>query len=227
MNYFFDLDATLLDHEASQRGGLEHLGSFAPGLRAQLHEDFLRVWSDVEAKHFRRFEKGELTIEQHRRERLKECFPDFCSPLSENELDSLYQVYLQGYAASWSLYPEALDVLSNITGPKALITNGDSKLQRAKVERLGLGDFFRGIFISGELGFAKPDPRIFIAACDELKLPPQDVHYVGDNFRNDIEGAASAGLKPVWINRDSVPRPNSDISYREIRSLSELTAATP
>jgi putative hydrolase of the HAD superfamily len=225
MALFFDLDATLLDHSASQLGGLNALGEFSSELRAHLHDGFLRTWQQSESRHFLRYEQGELTIEEHRRVRLRECFPDYCGNCDDAALDKLYELYLEGYRSAWVLYPDAHDILNQLPGPKALITNGDSKLQRAKIERLGLADSFERVYISGEVGIAKPDSRIFSKACEDLKLPPHEVSYVGDNFRNDIEGSAGAGLRPVWINRERAPKPQTSISFHEIYSLKELLSA--
>jgi putative hydrolase of the HAD superfamily len=222
MALFFDLDGTLLDHSIAQNGGLAALGNFSPDIRNQLRDNFLHTWQESEIRHFTRYERGEISIEEQRRARLKECFADFCASLDDTALDNLYQIYLEGYRSSWSLYPDARDILQKIPGPKALITNGDSKLQRAKIERLGLYDLFQGVYISGEVGVAKPDTRIFNKACSDLGLPAQHVSYIGDNFRNDIEGSAAAGLRPIWINRDKAPRPSTNISFREIHSLQEL-----
>jgi putative hydrolase of the HAD superfamily len=224
MQHFFDLDETLLDHATSQRGGIDALGNFSPKMRAHLHDQFLQTWQDAETRHFLRYQRNEISMAEQRRERLRECFPDVCGVLADDALDNLYAIYLDGYRASWSLYPESIEVLSQLPGPKALITNGDSKLQRAKVETLGLGSFFQGIYVSGELGFSKPDVRIFIKACEDLGLTPSETRYVGDNFLNDIEGSSAAGLRPVWINRAQAPRPETAISFVEIRSLTELLA---
>ncbi|WP_419817381.1 hypothetical protein [Glaciibacter flavus] len=45
-----------------------------------------------------------------------------------------------------------------------IVTNGDARQQREKLRRTGLHDVATGIAISGELGFKKPDARIFEAA---------------------------------------------------------------
>ena len=57
----------------------------------------------------------------------------------------------------------------------------------------------RNIFISEDIGFAKPDKSIFKAA--EKAFLSKDIHYVGDSFKNDIEGGYNAGWKTVWLNK--------------------------
>ena len=65
--------------------------------------------------------------------------------------------------AAWRLFPEALDVLRRLRERStrlALVTNGDLRHQRDKVERHGLGAFFDVILIEVELGVGKPDPVV-------------------------------------------------------------------
>ena len=42
----------------------------------------------------------------------------------------------------------------------ALLTNGDGRVQRSKIDRFSLGPLFDEILIEGELGYGKPDPRV-------------------------------------------------------------------
>ena len=54
---------------------------------------------------------------------------------------------------------------------------------------------------SGELGFTKPDPRIFLLACAEAGVDPADAVMVGDRLRTDALGAVDAGLAGgVWFD---------------------------
>src|SRR5436190_20855342 len=43
----------------------------------------------------------------------------------------------------------------------ALLTNGAGPAQRKKIVRFGLADFFDTILVEGEIGFGKPDPRVY------------------------------------------------------------------
>jgi putative hydrolase of the HAD superfamily len=57
------------------------------------------------------------------------------------------------------------------------------------------------VAISGTLGVAKPDPRIFKAALDEAGADPAATVHVGDQPVNDVAGALAAGITPVLIDR--------------------------
>jgi putative hydrolase of the HAD superfamily len=83
----------------------------------------------------------------------------------------------------------------------ALITNGPSTNQRARIEPLGLDRYFEAIAVSGELDIRKPDPAIFDHMLKELGVAPTAAIYVGDNLEADIGGAHAAGMAAVWINR--------------------------
>ena len=66
-------------------------------------------------------------------------------------------------------FPGAIDTVRwlRASGSRlALITNGGAAGQRRKIERFGLADLFDLILIEGEVGFGKPDPRVFERALE-------------------------------------------------------------
>jgi FMN phosphatase YigB (HAD superfamily) len=72
---------------------------------------------------------------------------------------------------------------------------------------------------SQEVGFAKPDPRLFRVALERARSSPIDTVHVGDSWDADYLGARGAGLHAVWLNRAGRPAPGP---CTEIRTLSEL-----
>ena len=100
------------------------------------------------------------------------------------------------------------------------LTNGGADL-----EAIGLAHHFSVSIAAHQLGRAKPDPTVFHAACDALDLPPQQVAYVGDDLRLDVEGAQNAGLLGIWLKRDDAPVPagcahiQPDASLRNLHEL--------
>ncbi len=91
--------------------------------------------------------------------------------------------------------PELLAALAELGSrvPIGIVTNGGSQTQRAKLAASGLGSVVRQVWISGEVGLAKPDPRLFELACNELGVAPGRTLFVGDH-ETDRAGAAAAGL---------------------------------
>jgi putative hydrolase of the HAD superfamily len=118
----------------------------------------------------------------------------------------------------------ALDVLG-ADHALALVTNGASCWQREKLAASGLADRFDVVVVSGELGSAKPDPAVYAHALSALGVEPADAVMVGDNLRNDVDGALAAGLGAVWLNRDGRPRPEDRPDLVEVPDLAALPAA--
>ncbi|MEC8989819.1 MAG: HAD-IA family hydrolase, partial [Candidatus Latescibacterota bacterium] len=91
-----------------------------------------------------------------------------------------------------------------------------------KLETLGLHDAFACILLSEEFGARKPDPSIFLEGCRQLQVEPARCLYVGDSYRNDVVGAAAAGMPCCWFNAISDPVTGSAKATIEIDRLSDL-----
>jgi len=79
-----------------------------------------------------------------------------------------------------------------------VISNADGRV-RGLLEDAGVAPLLEFILDSAEIGFEKPDPRIFMAASSRLSLPPGGCAYVGDIYEIDILGARAAGFYPILI----------------------------
>ena len=106
------------------------------------------------------------------------AFIEFCHliPGTGEMLDALRKRYRLG-------------LLSNFTHPPAA---------RAILDALGLTPCFEVVLISGELGYRKPHASVFQLLVEKLGVAPAHLLYVGDDPEPDIDGACSAGLRPVW-----------------------------
>jgi putative hydrolase of the HAD superfamily len=69
-------------------------------------------------------------------------------------------------------------------------------------DELGFGPYLSVIMDSAEVGWLKPDARIFRQALDHLCLPPTSAAFVGDSFRRDMAGARFVGMPHVWLVGD-------------------------
>jgi putative hydrolase of the HAD superfamily len=128
------------------------------------------------------------------------------------------------------VYPEVEGVLRELQAryTLALLTNGAPDLQREKFDASGLAPFFTLSVVSGEEGIGKPDPRIFRLVLNRLGAQPTQAVMVGDSLYRDVQGAQSAGLKGIWLNRPGPQHTQADdLSITPdavITSLSELPA---
>ncbi|MDF2921650.1 MAG: HAD-superfamily hydrolase, subfamily variant 1 [Paenibacillaceae bacterium] len=103
-----------------------------------------------------------------------------------------------------------------------IITNGTVKMQRAKIDVLGIQDYFECIVISEEAGIRKPEIGIYRIALEQLRILPSEVWFVGDNPTNDIMGAMDFGMKGIWITRADKWEIEEYKPYAMIRELNEL-----
>lgn len=83
--------------------------------------------------------------------------------------------------------------------PLVIVTNGEAQQQRMKLRRTGLDQVISGSIISSDLGFKKPDARMF-AAAQALVSDGGSPWMVGDHIEADIAGARTAGCSTAWVS---------------------------
>jgi len=132
-----------------------------------------------------------------------------------------------GGSGYWSLYPETISVLKRLKDQRieiGIISNFDSRLF-AILRGLGLTDLVDTVTIASLAQAAKPSPKIFEAALEKHAADPLEAVHVGDSLRDDVAGAAAAGLHAVHVNR-AVGRSlvAQSVTGHSIRSLEELIA---
>lgn len=126
-------------------------------------------------------------------------------------------------------YPDTVSTLLKLknSGYKiGIITDGLAIKQWEKLIRLGLQHFFDAVVVSQEVGFEKPDMRIYEAACEKLGMDANECMYVGDRLDTDVTGANRAGMQSVRIlrgrYRGQVPKGLQERPSFEIQRMEEL-----
>ncbi|MDQ3057269.1 MAG: HAD-IA family hydrolase [Pseudomonadota bacterium] len=125
-------------------------------------------------------------------------------------------------------YPDAIAALERIAThvPVAALTNGNADL-----EAIGLARHFKFNLGAREHGAAKPSACIFHAACARLDLEPAQVLHVGDDIEMDVVGAAQAGMRTCWINREQRAWPHADprpdLEFDTLTALADWLDAHP
>ncbi len=105
-----------------------------------------------------------------------------------------------------------------------VIANGESTL-RAAFDRLSLSRYLDVIVLSEEVGFEKPDPRVFQVALDRVGLPPERCAYVGDLPEIDLKEASRTGMTRVWLDRNRLARRIGEV--QKIEMLTDLEFLFP
>lgn len=215
----FDLDHTLLDSDTSLRLAFdEALGDAGLDEPASHYDTF----DAINRALWKRVEAGALTPPQvgvARFERLVATLDLDADPIA------LSASYAAALGRHGELYPGAMDVLDTLAGlvTLALVTNGLSEVQRARIDRLGIAGHFDAVVISAEVGVAKPAPAIFDLAFDALGRPAREgTVMVGDNMSSDIAGGAGYGLATCWYNPDGLDTDELHLVTHEIDELAAL-----
>jgi putative hydrolase of the HAD superfamily len=119
--------------------------------------------------------------------------------------------------------PEVLRKLNDRGLKIGLICNtgrGPGHALRELMRRESVLDYFGATVFSDEVGYGKPDKRIFLAAAKKLGLKPNNILHVGDNIENDVRGAQSAGMRTLLFEYE-VP-----LGFKKDSSLLALTRAS-
>jgi putative hydrolase of the HAD superfamily len=121
----------------------------------------------------------------------------------------------------------AIDVLSSLRAagiPLALLTNGESRTQRSKIERFALEPYFAHILVEEEIGAGKPFKEAYFTVLEHLKCAACDIWMIGDHLENDIAAAKRHDIRTVWYNPAGLPVPEDERTAPDavIAALPEL-----
>ena len=222
----FDLDDTLVAYEAvtdvswRQACGTLLSPDLVPLETAcqTIQKHSSRYWSDEE-----RSRAGRQDMVSARRAIVGSAFEELGLP--EEQAVQVADLFSKVRIDNMYVLPGAVETLSRFQAKglkMALITNGDSAGQRAKISRFGLARFFSSVLIEGELGIGKPDPRVFREAMRQLDSESRHALMVGDNLIWDVEGARAVGIRGVWFNWKKAPLPIGVVPHAVITELPEL-----
>lgn len=198
---FFDLDDTLVRFSAGQPdfwvlalNAELTAGHDVAALRRAIDPVSDALWGDP----IRAF-RGRLYMHEARREIAVEALVPFglsealCLRIADHVTDTK-----EDHVRPFDGAVETLTALGQRGHRMALLTNGSSAFQRRKIERFALASHFELILIEGELGFGKPDRRVFQRALDHFGITGAEAWMIGDNLEADIAGARALGLRTVW-----------------------------
>jgi YjjG family noncanonical pyrimidine nucleotidase len=215
----FDADGTLFDYEKAEFSAL------AATFR-QFGQPFAPSYADVYKKINQRlwlaFERGGVSAERLRTRRFALLGEEIGIRLPIREFSD---AYLANLAMCADLIDGAEETLSALHGRVGLliITNGLRDVQRPRLARSPIARYFADVVISDEVGFAKPDHRIFDAAFRRMGWPEKEhVLIVGDSLTSDIKGGSDYGIDTCWFNPQRLPASPEVTIRHEIHDLAEL-----
>ncbi len=199
---FFDLDDTLHDHLHPFSKAFKD--SF-PDLYEQMDvESLYKKFRDFSDLLWKKYSNHELTLEELRIARIVMALEYFQKGIT-NEQASDFQAEYELNLDNLQLFtevPELINVIKAKGKLVGIITNGPVKHQFNKINSLGLTSYVSGdhIFISDEVGVAKPNKQIFHHVAQKVNMIPSEILYIGDSWPNDVVAPMEAGWQAIWYN---------------------------
>jgi HAD superfamily hydrolase (TIGR01509 family) len=149
-----------------------------------------------ELPHVRAAQEGrDISLERHRE----------ASRVWFGEVPELADIFDVVYAAvrsaqNWFPYDDTVPVLTELStrGIPVGIVSDIAWDVRRDLAAAGLGDAVGAFTLSYEVGYEKPDPRMFLKTCAELGANPRRTLMVGDNPPRD-GGATACGLRTLLL----------------------------
>ena len=112
------------------------------------------------------------------------------------------KLYWNSFFKKMKLFNGVLDFLKQCRENNikvCLITDLTAPIQFEKINRLKIGRYLDFIVSSEEAGRDKPHQNIFRLALQKLKMRPNDVILIGDDYNKDLAGGEQMGIKTILI----------------------------
>ena len=197
------------------------MNEWLPKLQIAPSDDHTKAWFLAEQRHYPSWLAGQISFAEQRRRRLRDFLPlNGITPGGDDHLDEIFAGYLACYEASWRKFDDVDPTLAAIATASlqiAVLSNGTSDQQNAKLKAVGLLDCIGPVFTSEDLGIAKPNPATYLAVCAKLGVDPSAALHVGDLHDVDVIGARAAGLQALHLDRANVG------PYNEPHRITALT----
>ena len=217
----FDADDTLLDFRRAETDALR----IAFGRHGLPQDgDFVDAYHRINRALWDRFNRGEIEKREITETRFVRLFREFSVPLDGIEFNDRYLDCLSQFGY---LMPGA-DTLCRTLHDAGLslytITNGVGFVQKRRFAASGLAPYFDGVFISEDIGAAKPAKAFFDYVLRHVReRDPRRILVVGDSLTADVAGGQSAGLDTCWIDFHHTNTPNgAEHTVRDFRELLDL-----
>ena len=129
--------------------------------------------------------------------------------LPDSEIESFYDQFFGGDVVDFALIDTIRALRPRYT--TALLSNAWDDLRQLLVEKWKIDDAFDKIFISAEIGIAKPAPEIYEMVLEKLGIAPDESVFV-DDFIENIEAARKLGMHGIHFRE-------KDVAMEELRKL--------
>jgi len=207
---FVDMDDTLIiAHNNAETAWREVISGFSSELGlddadgcayilvSALSAESGSMWNDPESHRLWRHKMPEARREVARRAYLSAGFGNFALAASLGGAIAAHR------DRSMRLFDGTIEVLEALRAAgvlMALVTNGSSDFQRAKIDRFDLERHFNYVLIEEEFGAGKPEDIVYCHLLNHFAINPEDAWMIGDNLDWEVVAPQRHGIRGIWFN---------------------------
>ncbi len=221
-----DIDDTLLSFQGFVKESMkEGFPKFGLGeYEDEMYSVFTRINKDL----WHRLEEGTLSFEELKKVRWNMIFEVLGFQADGIAFEAYFRDFLFDNAI---LEDGALELMEYLKGKYILCaaSNGPYDQQVNRLKKGGLLPYFSHLFISEEIGHAKPSGEFFKACLYRLNkfdtVLPEEMMILGDSVSSDMVGGINFGIKTLYYNpKDAVlpPEIKPDFTVRSLREIQSI-----
>ena len=216
---FFDLDHTLWDFDKNSVLAFDKI--FKKQHPTIDTKSFVEIYAPINQACWKLYQVDKMTHQELRYERLKQSFDAMNYVISDEEIDSISEDYIEFLPDNNQLFEGAIEVLEYLN-PKYnlhIITNGFAEVQGRKLKNSGIGNYFKTITNSEMAGVKKPHKNIFEFALSLAETNKQNSIMIGDCIDADVGGALAFGMQAILFDEKEIHAVDGILTIKHLLEL--------
>ena len=216
-----DVDNTLLDISAAEK--VAHKNASLKFSLPATQENYL-TYKKINAKWWKKHELLQCSREELVIKRFEEYLPLInATHIDAKEFNSCFLNELQYTNVLMEGATELVKYLYDLGSTLYIVTNGFYKVQKNRLKDLELTKFIKDVFVSENVGFAKPTIEFFKEVEKRIgdNLKGKSL-IIGDSLTSDIQGGMNIGIDTCLYNPENLEIPNNFKVDYNIQKLTDL-----
>jgi FMN phosphatase YigB (HAD superfamily) len=116
---------------------------------------------------------------------------------------------IEGHSTPFAGFRALFDTIAQLKLQCILLTNtlvGNAEDRWRDLRSVGVEGFVDDVITSADVGWRKPERRIFERAIASAACPPEAIVHVGNSEHYDVDGAAAVGMRTILVAiEDPIP----------------------
>ncbi len=135
-----------------------------------------------------------------------------------SNIDKIFaKLSFEDYIELHPLNTSAKEVIEKISKKAQLgIIANQHSIAKKLLNYYGIDKYFKKIIMSCDYNIKKPSSDLFLIACKEFGISPEQAVMVGDSYYNDIVPAKKIGMKTVLISTENFVGKEIDFKYANL-----------